>query len=244
MDRDTMVEENELDLLELFGILRRHILVIILAGVIGCVIGFSYTKLAIDPVYQSWATMFVNNSTEQNLTGTVTSGEIDTSKRLIDTYGIIIKSDRVLNQVIENMNLDISYGDLTSKVRVSSVEGTQIMKVSVDDTDPAFAQAVVAEILLVCPDVIIEVVEAGSVKTISEPLLPTAPISPNTMMNTLILGMLATIVTAGVFLLNGILDTRIKSESDLENLLGVSILGSIPTIESLVNIKKGGRYGD
>lgn len=244
MDKEHIVEENSIDLMELFYVIRRNIVAILIAGVIGCIIGYVYTATQVVPQYQAWATMIVNNSQDGNTSGTMTTSEMDSSKSLIDTYAIIIKSDRVLNKVIENLDLvGVDYTVLAKKITVTSVNGTQIMQVSISDANPEFAYALVQELVTVAPDIIVDVVEAGSVKMVTEPQMPTTPLSINLMRNTVIVGFIFAMAVVGVTILKALLDTRIKSESDMERLFDVPVLGTIPTIESCEKSKKGGYYG-
>ena len=93
---------------------------------------------------------------------------LTTAKNLVATYGIIVKSDTVLDQVIEELGLDMTYEQLADRVSVSAVDSTQVMQISVQDENPAEAKAIVGKIVEIAPDVIQEAVEAGSVKVISD----------------------------------------------------------------------------
>ena len=119
-----------------------------------------------------------------DVTSNVTSDQINSATKLVATYSIIIKSDTVLQQVIENLELGMTYSELNSRVSVQAVDDTQVMKITVNSTSPEWAQTVCDEILAVSPDIIKEAVEAGSVKVISKASLNLNPISPNIKKNT------------------------------------------------------------
>lgn len=243
MDRENLREEVSLDLMEILYLVRKHILLIAIVGILGCVISYFYLDSKAAPQYQAWTTMIVNNSYEESSTGTLTTSQIESSKSLIDTYAIILKSDRVLNQVIENLELDVHYTTLANMIGIVSVNGTQIMELSVTNADPDFAFLFLSELAEVAPPIIIDVVEAGSVKTITEPQMPTTPLSTSIARTAIIYGMALAVAVAGFVVLKGIMDTRIKSEADLERLFDVPVLGVIPTIESCGKGGKGAYYG-
>ena len=126
--------------------------------------------------------MIVN--TRQDITSNVTSDQINSATKLVSTYSIIIKSDTVLQQVIDNLGLSLTYEKLAERVTVSAVDDTQVMKVTVKSDNPEWARQVCEQITVVSPDVILESVEAGSVKVISNAAINPAPVSPNVGRNT------------------------------------------------------------
>jgi capsular polysaccharide biosynthesis protein len=86
--------------------------------------------------------------------------------------------------------------------------------------------------VLTAPDIIIDTVEAGSVKTIDKPTVSSSPVSPNKKINALLMAMLGIIVSAGFFILKFMLDNTFKSELDIKKHLDLPVLGIIPSIES------------
>ena len=97
--------ENEgyetIDLLEVLNAVRQHLLAVILTTVILAGVGFGVSKFLITPQYEASALMIVN--TRQDTTSNVTSDQINSATKLVSTYSIIIKSDTVLQQVIDNL---------------------------------------------------------------------------------------------------------------------------------------------
>ena len=53
----------------------------------------------------------------------------------------------MLDKTISNLNLNMSYNDLVERVRIESVNSTQVMKITVKDTDPERARAIAADIV-------------------------------------------------------------------------------------------------
>lgn len=227
------MEENRdydtIDLLELLGVLRQHILALVLATVLAAAVGFGVSKFLMTPQYEASALMIVN--TRQDTTANVTSDQLNSASRLVSTYGIIIKSDTVLNEVIANLGLGMSYSELASKVSVSAVDETQVMKITVTDANPEGARQVCEQITQVAPDEIVEAVEAGSVKVISAASLNPNPVSPNVMRNTAMAGALGLAACAGLFVVQFLLNNKINSEEDIAKQLNLPVIGVIPNYE-------------
>lgn len=220
-------EENEvIDLVEILYAIRQHLLEVILATVVAAIIGFAASKFLMTPQYSSSAMMIVN--TRQDVTSNVTSDQINSATKLVATYSIIIKSDTVLQQVIDNLGLNLTYAQLNKRVTVAAVDDTQVMKITVQSDSPEWARQVCEQIITVAPDVIKEAVEAGSVKVISNPSLATEPVSPNIKKNTMLAAAVGFVLVIGIIVLQVLLDNKINTEEDVTKYLDMTVLGVIP----------------
>ena len=228
------MEDNQdyetIALRELLGVVRRHIVALLLTTVLAAAAGFAVSKFLMTPQYQASALMIVN--TRQDTTANVTSDQLNSASKLVSTYSIIVKSDTVLNQVIANLGLNMSYETLAGKVGVAAVDDTQVMEITVTDANPDGARQVCEQITQVAPDAILTAVEAGSVKVISAASVDPDPVSPNVMRNTAIAGVLGLVVCLGVLFLQVLLDNKINTEEDVTKQLGLNVIGVIPDYEN------------
>ena len=157
--RQMEMEEEVIDLSELLRLLWSHVLQIVAVGLVAAVISFLVCTFALTPRYQASVNMIVN--TRQDNTTTVSNDNITSAKNMIDTYAVIIKSNLVLNDVIQRMGLDMTYSQLADSITVGSVNSTQIMAITVTNENPGLAGRIAQTIAEVAPDVIVEKVEAG-----------------------------------------------------------------------------------
>ena len=127
-------EYETIDLLEVLNAVRQHLLAVILTTLILACAGFGVSKFLMTPKYQASALMIVN--TRQDTTSNVTSDQINSATKLVSTYSIIIKSDTVLQQVIDDLGLSLSYSDLKGRVTVSAVDDTQVISSASINPDP------------------------------------------------------------------------------------------------------------
>lgn len=223
-------EDDEIDLLELFSILKAHIVAIIVVTVIAAVAGFMVTEYLITPQYEASVNMIVNTRTDAN--ATVSNDNINSAKSLVSTYAIIIKSNTVLNQVAANLNLkDMDYDTLVEKVSVEAIDDTQVMKVAVKDPDPELARKIVKEIAKISPEEIVDSVEAGSCKVVSQVRVPTDPVSPSLKKNVVIAAAAGFVLVVAIILLKSFLENYIVDDDDVQKYLGLPVLGVIPEIE-------------
>ena len=229
--------ENELDLMELIHVITSNIIAILLVGLILGSAGYFGTKVLIDKVYESSAKMIVNTRYDSN--ATVTNDQINSAKSLVDTYAIIVRSRTVLEPVMKALDIEQEYDDFVNSVTVSSVDGTQVMNITVQNTDPQLAHDIVVQIANTAPTIIMDTVEAGSVKTIEYPVVASEHVSPSASMNAIILAMLGMIIVIAIVLLQFILDNRFKNTSDIEKHLDLPILGIIPDLLCCYELEKG-----
>lgn len=228
MQKAAMVDDDydTIDLLEVLAVVRQHILIIVLVTVIAAAAGFGVSRFAMVPQYEASALMIVN--TRQDVTSNVTSDQITSATKLVSTYSIIIKSDTVLQQVINNLGLSLTYGQLKNRVSVSAVDDTQVMQITVRSDNPEWARQVCEQITMISPDVILESVEAGSVKLISQAAVTPNPVSPNVNKNTAMAGLLGLVASIGIIVLRELLDNKIKTEEDVRKYLDLPVVGVIP----------------
>lgn len=224
-------DEIEIDLWELFQILLKNWLWILLST-LGCaILGLLITMFLITPKYRAEATMIVN--TRQDQTATVTNDQITSAQKLVDTYSIIIRSRRVIDPIMEKLNIEADHESFVKNIIVESVNDTQVMSIQVENKDPEIALQVVQEIVDRAPGAIISTVEAGSVNVVSEPYVNSeVPVSPSKLKNTAIAAFIGLFISSGAFLLIAFLDNTFKSEEDIQKQLGLVTIGIIPTTES------------
>lgn len=222
----------EIDLLEILSLLKKHIISIVLVAIVFGVLGYLGTHYLITPQYEASVNMIVNTRSEN--TGTVSNDTINSAKNLVSTYAIIIKSNTVLNQVISNLGIeDMTYEDLEKKVSVTAINDTQVMRIAVQDEDPNLARQIVREIALISPSEIVDAVEAGSCKVVSQVRVPSNPVSPSIMKNTAIATLLGAVLVIAIVIIRSLLANYIVDDNDIQKYLGLPVLGVIPEIEGV-----------
>ena len=158
------------------------------------------------------------------------SDNFNSAKNLISTYAVIIKGNTVLNEVIDELDLDMTYGELYKMVEVADVDSTQIIKITVTDTDAKRAGEIVETIADIVPDVLVEKVEAGSCKTVSDVAINPNKVFPQTKKYVVLAGLLGAVVVCGVLVLAHLLHDTIVDDEDVQKKLGLPVLGLIPEV--------------
>ena len=221
-------DEETIDLMELARLLWAHIVQIVAVAVAAALISLLVCMFVLTPKYQASINMIVN--TRQEGTATFTSDNFNTAKNLISTYAVIIKGNTVLNEVIDELDLDMTYEQLYKMVAVDSVDSTQIMKVTVTDTDAERAGEIVQTIADIVPDVLVEKVEAGSCKTVSDVVINPNKVFPQTKKYVALAGVLGAVVVCAILVLEHLLHDTVVDDDDVQKKLGLPVLGLIPEV--------------
>lgn len=225
-----------IDLAEIFTVIKNNILLIICATLLFGTVGFCYSKFLITEQFEANATMIVNTRQEQNTV--ITYDQINSARQLLNTYAVILKSDTVLDKVINNLKLNEKQGyeKLTAEtmaksiVKISQVDDTQVMKITAKTSNPEVSQQIVSEIVKLAPNTIIEKVKAGSVEVISAPKANYEKVSPSNLKNTAICAFIGLVLSAGGVILLSIFDNTFNTDEDISKKLDITVLGVIPKI--------------
>lgn len=231
-EKKESVQEKEIDLRVVFDVIRKNIIPIVLTVVIFAVGSYLYSKLFITKQYEAAAILIVNNISDN--TTTVNSNELTAARSLADVYSIIIKSDTIMNEVINNLKLNTTPDQLKSAITVSTVDSTQVINISMKHTDASRAKEIVEEIINVAPPIIKEKVEAGSVKVISEARISNngAPVSPNSARNGMIGGLVGLVIVLAFVFIRELTNNTFKTEEDISRTLDIPLLGIIPEVDT------------
>ena len=219
--------EETIDLREYFAIIKKRFWIIAIITVVAMVVSGVISFFMLSPVYESKSTLIVNTEKNEE-TQMITGDQFSVSQKLAVTYGEIIKSRKVLESVISNLKLDSEYEDLVEKITVSPVKDTQIISISVQDTNPKKARDIANEIPKVFEKEVKRITKANDIQVIDKAILPQNPIKPNKMMNVLIAAVLGMMIGLFVVFLIEYLDNKIKTAQDIEKHLGLSVIGVIP----------------
>ena len=221
---------EEIDLKELFNFFKNKIGLFIIISMGTLVLGALYGLINQNPLYSSYTTVILAGTNE-----TLTQNDITLNKDLVNTYAEIVKSRKVLNQVIEELNLDIKYETLSSKISVSSVNNTEIIKISVVDANSINAKNIANVTAKIFTKEVINYYNINNVEILDDAIAAENPYNINNTKQVIIYLMLGVMLGAGVIFVIFYFDRTIKSTEQIEEKIKLPILGSVQ------NFEKGGK---
>ncbi len=222
---------EEISLKEIYYILKKRAGMIVLLLILSMGISAAVSFYVLDKEYQAVTTLMVGRPRDYVTENKLEYNELLLNQRLVSTYGELIKTRTVADKVIENLELNHTYGRLREKLNVSLVKDTEIISISVLDTDPQMAAMIANETAEVFMETVQDIMKVENVQIIDEAQVPSSPVSPRPMLNIAIAGVLGLMLGVFIAFLLEFLDTTIKTPEDVEKHLGLPVIGSIPMVE-------------
>lgn len=222
---------EEISLKELFLILRKRLWLIIILIILSIATSGIVSFYVLEPQYKTFTTLMVGKPKDyQNYDSKLEYNDLLLNQRLVSTYGQIVQSRVVTDQVIENLGLDMSYSTFRDKVSVNLVKDTEIIKIEVIDVEPVLAANIANETAQVFMNSVKDIMMVENVQVIDEAQVPERPISPRPNLNMAIAGVLGIMIGVFLVFLLEYLDNTIKTPEDVEKHLGLTVIGTIPKV--------------
>ncbi len=241
------METKELDIKELFKIILKRLWIIIIIPVIAVIISAYVNIKVFVPVYQANTTLLIaglsniaastGGTTNNNGNNTLNFEDIVAGQTLVSEYSEIINSTRVTSAVVKDLNdSSITEETLRSMISIEAVNGTRIIDISIQGTDPAKAAKIADVVAAAFTEEIKLLYKIDNVNIIDKAEIPKNPIAPTKKKNIAIAGLVGLLLSVGIVFLIEFMDNTIKTSDDVERHLGLNVIGSIP-----VNIVEKGK---
>lgn len=235
--------QTELDLRDYLRIIRKRLwLIIVIVAVVTAGTGF-FTYMVMQPIYQASTKLIVNKGNEPFGVSQLDLNTVNLNIRLIETYKEIIKTPAIMDIVAEeHPEFRLTSEQLTGKIRVNSVNNTQVMTLMVTDPSHNKAVDIVNAVSAVFIRVIPTLMNVDNVSLLSAAAYASnpAPVKPDPLLNMAVGFILSFIAAVGIVLLYEYLDDSFKTESDVHRYLGLPTLAMIPKVqdEDLVSLRQ------
>ena len=219
----------EIDVLSLLRTIWRKKFLILLTAILTTGLAFVYSAFLVTPQYDSTTRLYVVTQSSDNGAG-ITNQDLQAGSFLVKDYKEIILSQDVLKNVTTTLGIT---EDIKGKITVTIPTDTRILSITVRDSDPNQAATIANTLRDEAAKKIIEVTKVSDVTTLEAALPAENPSTPQTKRN-LVLGFIvgAFLATALVLVLE-VLDDRVKRPQDIEEGLGMTLLGVVPQAEKL-----------
>lgn len=220
-------DEIEIDLREFFLVFLDHLKMIVLSTVIMGAIAFVISRFILTPEYESTSQLYVLTKS----TSITSLADVQMGTSLTNDYMVVVKGRPVAEQVIENLKLKENYEEFLSKVTLNNPADSRILEISVRDTDPKRAKEIADELAKVSSVFIAEKMDQDSPTLIQKGYADGDPITPNIMRNVIRGGVIGFLLALGIVVVSYLLNDSIMSSEDIEEKLGLHMLGSLPLEE-------------
>lgn len=217
-------------LLDLAKLLRKHLGLMIALPLLCAVLAVIVCWGFLPNEYTASVSMYVLAKSDDSTTS-VSSTDLSTSQLITNDVAVLIESDRVLSDTEEALGLDGELEDdyeltvesdtdtrvLTLQVTGNSAEGTAEVANQVAESTDAVAQ---------------EIMDVEAVNIIDYASVPEEPSGPSRLLYTAVAFCAGLFLAIAIIIIQDMLDTRVSSPEEAEELLGMPVIGRIPTLKS------------
>ena len=228
-------QENQAVEIDVFAMLKtlwKRKFSIILVALVFAIAAFGYSAFLAKKEYQSTSRIYVVSRQNQD-NNALTNSDLQAGSYLVKDYREIILSQNVLSQAIEELKLDMTPAELSKKISVSVPTDTRILSITAKDGDPKEAARIANGLRNVAAEKIIAVTKVSDVTTLDEAEVPQTPSSPNIRRNVLLGFIAGAGLMVVLMVVVEVLDDRVKRPEDIEELMGLTLLGIVPDIKKL-----------
>lgn len=218
-------DDDVIDLVELFYVLWGHAWQIILCLIAGAAIAFAYTYFLVTPLYKATSSIYIvsaSNNSVVNLT------DLQIGAQLTADYQELMRSRPLLEDVIENLDLDLSTGALSSMISITNTSDTRILKITVTSPNPQESADIANELVNQACIYLPDIMETDEPNLVEEAIPPTYKSSPSYAKNLVLGGLVGAVLCCGVLVLRYLMNDTFVTPDDVTRYLGVQPLAVIP----------------
>lgn len=228
--------EEEKNLRQYWDMLRKRWMIVAAIPLITALTSGVLSFYVMKPVYQASTTLIVGDKTTHSAQATADMlfdySVALASQQLAATYATIAQSRTVEQNVINDLNLPLTVEQLDALVSINQVKSTEVLEIQVNNTDPGLAASIANTMAQEFSKAVIQIKKVDSVSIVDRAEIPNAPIKPRKRLNIALAFVVGLMAAVGLVLLLDHLDNTVKNSSDVEELLGVPVLGIIPYFQA------------
>lgn len=232
---------EEIDISQLLNYFKSKIIYILFAMSIAFCLSSIYVNRFRVPEFTSYTTILLNQANENQ---TISATDINLNNSLISTYSEIIKSKKVMNQVIDDLALEYTTSELSSKISVSEIPETTIIKISVVDEDNELACDIANTIADVFSKEIVAYYKIENISVIDKAEVSEVPSSASALKIIGIFTLAGAFISVVVIFIVFYFDTTIKNEEEIEKITGLPVIGIVPSSREKIKYSQHRKYYD
>lgn len=220
-----------MELHEYLNILKKRWSLIVVITLAATLISGVVSYFIIKPTYKSDISVIIGKQdTGDTKTTSQNYNDVMMYQKLVKTYSELVKSRTVAENAIQKLGLNMKAEQLQGMVSVAPKGDTEFLTITVKSKDAKLAMEIANQLAVSLKEVSLNIKKVDNVQILDPAELPTTPDSPKPKLNMAIAVFLGLMVSVGVIFLIEYLDNTVKSPEDIEKLLGIPVIGTIPVI--------------
>lgn len=219
-------EEIEINLGELFQLLKKNIKMIVLSMLVCTVVLGIFTVFIMNKKYESTSRLFLKPDVSE---GIADYSQINSNNLMVNNYVEMLKGNNIQSQVAKELDLEVE--QVNQYLSISNEANTQIISITAKTNDAKLSKDIVDNTVDTFTQIARETLNVNNITVVDEAKVATAPVSPSLKLNLLIGAFIGAFVSMGYLFVKFMLDTHIHNKEEAEKYLGIPMLGSVPWFE-------------
>lgn len=228
MNEEIMRSEEIIRIEDIVNILLKRWKMIISITLIATFTAGIISFFIIAPKYEVSTKVFVGKEKTDTKDQNYNNSDIQMYQQLLKTYAEVIKTNALVEKAVDASGLDITSEEVLESLTVTPATNTQILEIKYISKDRNLSKEILDSITSEFIKTSTELIPNGNVKIIEPAKLPENPASPNKKLNIAIAFLLGIMISIGLSFLLEFMDNTFKTKEQLEQILGVPVIGAIP----------------
>lgn len=199
-----------ISLIECIQIIRKRIAILLVLPLTTVLGSLLLSLLVLPPVYEASVTLMV------------------VQRDLVKTYEEVARDRQILAGTIKLLNMGVQVDELKKQVKIEAIKDSEIIKIRVENSDPELAKNIANTIATLFIARVGTLNNAADVTVVEPAVRQEKPVRPKILLNFSITGVLSISVALALIFFLERLDDTVKTNQDVEQVLALPLLGSIP----------------
>ncbi len=231
---------KELELKQFLKLFWDRKIFIVVMVIVFAVMGWAKIEYFTTPVYEAAGTLICARNEENIQAGaTITSAELTMPSSLAETYTELIKSDLIVNKVIQNLGLNMTPGALKGSIELTP-KTKVFYQISARSTNSEQAAQIANEFIKVFSEEVKNFYEIDNIYTVDEAKVSTAAVNMDSGKSIKIFAGIGFVVAAAVIMIMFIFNNTVTNSDQIKRYTKLPTLASIPRYsgnEDLITLK-------
>lgn len=220
-------EMEEIDLLELFRAILKHIKLIIVLCILFGVGGFLGTKLLITPTYTASTSIYLTPQISES--GSLDYNSQMANSKLVTNAVNLLTQNNIMSEVAKDVGLE-SAEKVKDVVSVTNESNTEIITISATTKDPKLSKDIANDTVNTFIRTMQKNLNVRNIEVVDKAKLSYVPSGPNVKMNTLLSTIIGFLLCCVYVVLRFLLDNRLRTKEEAEKYLGIPVFCEIPEL--------------
>lgn len=224
------MDEENIKIADILEALKNRWQLIICITLIATIVSAVFSFFIIKPKYQASTKLFVGKESESK-DSNYSNNDVQMYQKLLKTYADVISTRDLVEDAFNENSIEINPDVVLNRLVVSPKTDTQILEISYTSGDKEECKEVVEAIADEFISISSDLISNSNVRIIEKATMPKSPVSPNKKINIMIALILGLMIGSGLAIILEFLDNTFKDKEQVEKILDLPVLGSIPNSE-------------